>query len=69
MSVHAIETVDIPFRLLAREDDLRAAPEFARLRHEVWGLLRDEFRQAGVLERDRLTLRGAASSRSNRGKP
>ncbi|MBG0808281.1 ABC transporter ATP-binding protein [Methylosinus sp. H3A] len=31
-------------------DDIRGSPEFARLRHEVWSLLRDEINQAAALE-------------------
>lgn len=32
-------------------EDVRASPEFGRLRHEVWTLLRDEVSQAAALER------------------
>jgi NitT/TauT family transport system ATP-binding protein len=33
------------------DGDIRASPEFGRLRHEVAELLRDELRQAAILER------------------
>jgi NitT/TauT family transport system ATP-binding protein len=55
------QVIDIPLQSRSREDDLRAAPEFARLRHEIWTLLRDELRQAEVSERGRLSARGAAA--------
>jgi NitT/TauT family transport system ATP-binding protein len=55
------QTIDVPFQSRSREDDLRAAPAFARLRHEIWSLLRDEMRQAEVFERDRLAHGGAAA--------
>jgi hypothetical protein len=45
----------------SREEDLRATPEFSRLRHEVWSLLRDEFRQAEILERNRVSGAAAAA--------
>jgi sulfonate transport system ATP-binding protein len=38
--------IDIPLLSRSHEDDLRATPEFSRLRHEVWSLLRDDFRPA-----------------------
>jgi ABC-type uncharacterized transport system ATPase subunit len=53
------QVIDIPLVSRSREEDLRAALEFSRLRHEVWSLLRDEFRQAEILERDRVSGAGA----------
>jgi NitT/TauT family transport system ATP-binding protein len=53
--------IDIPLESRSREEDLRATPEFARLRHEVWSLLRDEFRQAEILERHRVSDAYAAA--------
>jgi len=55
------QVVEIPLTSRSREEDLRATPEFSRLRHEVWSLLRDEFRQAEILERDRASRAGAAA--------
>lgn len=55
------QIVDVPFQLRSSEDDLRATPEFSRLRREIWGLLRDEMRQAEVSERDRLSARSASA--------
>jgi NitT/TauT family transport system ATP-binding protein len=37
-----LEIVDIPLGSRARGDDLRSAPEFVRLRHEIWTLLREQ---------------------------
>jgi NitT/TauT family transport system ATP-binding protein len=53
------QVIDIPLESRSREEDIRGAPEFARLRHEIWGLLRDELKQAEILERDRVA--GAAA--------
>jgi NitT/TauT family transport system ATP-binding protein len=55
------QVIEIPLASRSREEDLRATPEFSRLRHEVWSLLRDEFRQAEILERDRASRAGAAA--------
>jgi NitT/TauT family transport system ATP-binding protein len=48
------QVIDIPLESRTRQDDLRALPEFARLRHEVWSLLRDEFQKAEILERSQV---------------
>ena len=53
------QVIDIPLKSRSREEDLRGTPEFSQLRHEVWSLLRDEFRQAQILERERVS--GAAA--------
>jgi NitT/TauT family transport system ATP-binding protein len=55
------QVIDVPLESRSREEDLRATPEFSRLRHEVWSLLRDEFRQAQILERERVSGAGAAA--------
>jgi NitT/TauT family transport system ATP-binding protein len=55
------QVIDIPLESRSREEDLRATPEFSRLRQEVWSLLRDEFRQAQILERERVSAAGAAA--------
>ena len=55
------QVIDIPLVSRSREEDLRATQEFSRLRHEVWILLRDEFRQAQVLERNRVSGANAAA--------
>ena len=38
--------VDIPEALRSEAEDVRSLPEFGRLRHEVWSLLRDEVLKA-----------------------
>ena len=40
------EIVDIPELLRSEADDVRSLPEFGRVRHEVWSLLRDEVQKA-----------------------
>ena len=41
--------VDIPLEA-RRDGDIRSAPEFAELRHRVWGLLHEEVQRAERLE-------------------
>jgi NitT/TauT family transport system ATP-binding protein len=55
------QVLDIPLEGRSRQEDLRAAPEFARLRHEIWSLLRDEFDKAEIQERGRLSGAAAAA--------
>ena len=55
------QVIDVPLESRSREEDLHATPEFSRLRHEVWSSLRDEFRQAQILERERVSGAGAAA--------
>jgi NitT/TauT family transport system ATP-binding protein len=43
--------VDIPAGLRESDDDVRSLPEFGRLRHEVWSLLREEVIKAQQFER------------------
>ncbi|QGM97567.1 ABC transporter ATP-binding protein [Methylocystis parvus] len=43
--------IDNPLAGAPASDDIRASPEFGRLRHEVWTLLRDEVSHAAALER------------------
>jgi NitT/TauT family transport system ATP-binding protein len=52
--------VDVPFVDRTQEEDLRATPEFARLRHEVWTLLRDETQRA---ETEQLQMAAGPSTR------
>ncbi|WP_338696842.1 ABC transporter ATP-binding protein [Bradyrhizobium sp. 26S5] len=40
------QVVDIPERLRGESEDVRSLPEFGRVRHEVWSLLREEVRKA-----------------------
>jgi NitT/TauT family transport system ATP-binding protein len=40
------QVVDVPITARSATEDLRSDPEFARYRHEIWTLLRDEVRQA-----------------------
>jgi NitT/TauT family transport system ATP-binding protein len=52
--------VEVPFVDRTQEEDLRATTEFARLRHEVWTLLRDETQRA---ETEELQLAAGHSAR------
>jgi NitT/TauT family transport system ATP-binding protein len=57
------QIVDVPADFREGEDDFRAAPEFGRIRHEIWTLLRDEVAVAEQEER-RKKLGGRAVSRA-----
>ena len=55
------QIVDVPADFRQGSDDIRSAPEFGRLRHEIWTLLRDEVAVAEQEERRRkLGIRAAA---------
>jgi NitT/TauT family transport system ATP-binding protein len=43
--------VEVPSELRQTDDDVRSLPEFGRLRHEVWTLLREEVLKAQQQER------------------
>jgi NitT/TauT family transport system ATP-binding protein len=45
------QIVDVPADFRKNTDDIRSAPEFGRLRHEIWTLLRDEMIVAEQEER------------------
>ncbi|WP_261302413.1 ABC transporter ATP-binding protein [Paenibacillus andongensis] len=40
------KVIDIPFESRRSEEDLRSHPDFVKLRHEVWDLLKDEVTKA-----------------------
>ncbi|MET4278486.1 ABC-type nitrate/sulfonate/bicarbonate transport system ATPase subunit [Bradyrhizobium sp. F1.2.2] len=40
------QVFDIPDVLRSDDDDVRSLPEFGRVRHEVWSLLREEVLKA-----------------------
>ncbi|MDH6131557.1 NitT/TauT family transport system ATP-binding protein [Kitasatospora sp. MAA4] len=51
--VKAVLPIDLGSRGEAQEaQDLRSSPEFARHRHEIWSLLRDEVSRAQQLEKE-----------------
>jgi NitT/TauT family transport system ATP-binding protein len=47
--------IDNPLAGRPADEDIRSTPEFGRLRHEVWELLRDEVRQAAAQELETLS--------------
>ncbi|MFC4099507.1 ABC transporter ATP-binding protein [Paenibacillus xanthanilyticus] len=60
------EIIDIPLSARNGEEDLRSDPEFGRLRHEIWSLLRDEVQRAQAYEiQDKV---GHAQNASNKNK-
>ncbi|TYL72558.1 ABC transporter ATP-binding protein [Bradyrhizobium cytisi] len=55
------QVIDIPDGLRSADDDVRSLPEFGRVRHEVWSLLREE-----VLKAQQGQLAGGAGARADR---
>ncbi|MCP1845823.1 NitT/TauT family transport system ATP-binding protein [Bradyrhizobium sp. USDA 4524] len=53
------KVIDTSLQSRSCENDVRGTPEFARLRQEIWTLLRDEVHQAEVSERFRLSASSA----------
>jgi NitT/TauT family transport system ATP-binding protein len=54
------QIVDVPADFRRNADDIRSAPEFGRIRHEIWTLLRDEVIVAEQEERRKKLGRAAA---------
>jgi NitT/TauT family transport system ATP-binding protein len=57
--------VDVPTEFRKSTDDIRSAPEFGQIRHEIWSLLRDEVLVAEQEER-RKKLGGRPAARAVR---
>ncbi len=55
------QIIDIPDGLRSEADDVRSLPEFGRVRHEVWSLVRDE-----VLKAQQGQLAAGAGARADR---
>ena len=47
------QVIDVPFDSRASEEDLRSNPEFPKIRHRIWTLLREEVLKAQELERNK----------------
>ncbi|KRE07917.1 ABC transporter ATP-binding protein [Bacillus sp. Root239] len=47
------QVIDVPFDSRASEEDLRSNPEFSKIRHRIWTLLREEVLKAQELERNK----------------
>lgn len=57
------EVIEVPFESRTTEEDLRSNPEFVRIRHQIWDLLKDEVHRAQEQEKDK-SLK-ATGSQSN----
>lgn len=57
------QVIEVPFESRTTEEDLRSNPEFVKIRHQIWDLLKDEVQRAQEQEKDK-SLK-ASSSRSN----
>jgi len=60
------QVIDIPFESRSSEEDLRSNPEFVRLRHEIWELLKDEVVRAQEQEKSK-TLDSFKSADARKG--
>lgn len=47
------QIIDIPFQSRRSEEDLRSNPEFVKIRHEIWELLKDEVTKAQEQEKSK----------------
>jgi NitT/TauT family transport system ATP-binding protein len=47
------EVIDVPFVSRTTEEDLRSKPEFVKIRHQIWDLLKDEVLRAQEQEKDK----------------
>ncbi|RXZ79886.1 ABC transporter ATP-binding protein [Paenibacillaceae bacterium] len=61
------QVIDIPFESRRNEEDLRANPEFVKLRHEVWELLKDEVVRAQEQEKSKTLDSFQPAIRSGKG--
>jgi len=48
------QVIDVPLESRTKEEDVRSDPEFVRIRHEIWSLLREEVLHAQELEKSRV---------------
>ncbi|USB32330.1 ABC transporter ATP-binding protein [Paenibacillus sp. YPG26] len=60
------EVIEIPFEARTSEEDLRAHPDFVKLRHQIWDLLKDEVQRAQEQEKNR-SLGWGSSTLSGKG--
>lgn len=58
------QVIDIPFESRRNEEDLRSNPDFVKLRHEIWELLKDEVSRAQEQEKSK-TLESFTVGRSS----
>jgi NitT/TauT family transport system ATP-binding protein len=63
------QIVDIPLGSRTASEDLRSDPTFARHRHEIWSLLRDEVVKAQAQELDLNRKEARVNARSERSEP
>ncbi|QHW31032.1 ABC transporter ATP-binding protein [Paenibacillus rhizovicinus] len=47
------EIIEVPFEARTSEEDLRSNPEFVRIRHQIWDLLKDEVTLAQEQEKSK----------------
>lgn len=53
------QIIDVPFQSRTTEEDLRSNPEFVRIRHQIWDLLKDEVSRAQEQEKNKSLVAGS----------
>lgn len=56
------EVIEVPFASRTSEEDLRSNPEFVRIRHQIWDLLKDEVQRAQEQEKSKSLLASGSKS-------
>jgi NitT/TauT family transport system ATP-binding protein len=56
------QIIDIPFESRTSEEDLRSNPDFVKLRHHIWDLLKDEVHRAQEQEKSKSLQAGGSKS-------
>lgn len=56
------QVIDVPFESRMSEEDLRSNPEFVRIRHQIWDLLKDEVQKAQEQEKSKTLHAGRLKS-------
>ncbi|AZN43625.1 ABC transporter ATP-binding protein [Paenibacillus albus] len=60
------EIIEVPFESRTTEEDLRSNPEFVRIRHQIWDLLKDEVSRAQEQEKNK-SLTAASKKTAGKG--
>ncbi|RCW44171.1 ABC transporter ATP-binding protein [Paenibacillus prosopidis] len=56
------QVIEVPFESRTSEDDLRSNPEFVKIRHQIWDLLKDEVQRAQEQEKSKTLHAGNLKS-------
>lgn len=56
------QVIEVPFESRTSEEDLRSNPEFVKIRHQIWDLLKDEVQRAQEQEKSKTLYAGNLKS-------